>query len=63
MTAIEASLICMGFFLQAFVFLLGLAVGASMRSRSSKTDENRRRYEEALRFWHTPTPHKKGEND
>jgi hypothetical protein len=57
MTVIEWSLICLGFFLQIFVFLLGFVTG-SMASKhwreAVERDKHRKHYEAALRFWHTP---------
>jgi hypothetical protein len=57
MTMIEASLICLGFFLQIFVFFTGVGVGAAMsrqRLDAAEKEKNRKQYEAALRFWHTP---------
>lgn len=57
MTLTDVSLICLGFLIQVCVFFVGAAVGASVKRRITEEEEKRearRRYEAALRFWHTP---------
>lgn len=57
MTAIEFGLILVGFFVQIFVFLFGLVLGAALAmrgEREQKKDAARKQYEAAMRFWHTP---------